>query len=224
MSKDYIPGSDTEFQAWVANFAAYAGGHLADLGIDLTDIAPIGVARTDFETKLAEHVTAQQSAQSARQAKDASRETLESAVRELVRRLQASGEVDDAERAALGITIPDRIPTAAGGIDTRPIGAVDTSQRLRHEIRFSDEATPTSRAKPAGVMGCEIWVKVAAQGEAPPADPNELSFVSMDTASPYIVEYDGADGGKTAHYMLRWVRTGGEKGPWSETISATITA
>ena len=222
---DYIPGSDTEFQAWVANFAAYAGGHLADLGIDLTDIAPIGVARTDFEAKMAENVTAQQSAQSARQAKDASRETLESAVRELVRRLQASGEVDDAERAALGITIPDRIRTAAtGGIDTRPIGAVDTSQRLRHEIRFSDEATPTSRAKPAGVMGCEIWVKVAAQGEAPPADPNELSFVSMDTASPYIVEYDGADGGKTAHYMLRWVRTGGEKGPWSETISATITA
>ena len=72
-------------------------------------------------------------------------------------------------------------------------------------------------------MGCEIWVKVAAQGEAPPADPGELSFVSMDTASPYIVEYDGADGGKTAHYMLRWCKTGGEKGPWSETISATIT-
>ena len=167
MSKDYIPGSDTEFQAWVANFAAYAGGHLAELGMDLVDIAPIGVARTDFETKMAENVTAQQAAQSARQAKDASRDSLESAVRQLVRRLQASGEVDDAERAALGITIPDRTPTAAaGGIDTRPIGAVDTSQRLRHEIRFSDEATPTSRAKPAGIMGCEIWVKVAAAGDA----------------------------------------------------------
>ena len=48
----------------------------------------------------------------------------------------------------------------------------------------------------------------------PPADPGEIGFVAMDTASPYIVEYDGADGGKTAHYMLRWVRTGGEKGPW----------
>ena len=31
-------------------------------------------------------------------------------------------------------------------------------------------------------------------------------------------------GGKTAHYMLRWVKTSGEKGPWSETVSATITA
>lgn len=221
---DYIPGSDTGFQAWVANFVTYAIAHLAELGIGGPDVLPISAARTDFDTEMADNVSAQQAAQSARQAKDASRDTLESLIRQLVRQLQASGDVDDAERAALGITIRDTILTAAGGINTRPIGAVNTSQRLRHEIRFSDEATPTSRAKPAGVMGCEIWVKVAAQGEAPPADPDELSFVVMDTASPYIVEFDGADGGKTAHYMLRWVKTGGEKGPWSETISATITA
>jgi len=225
MAHDYIPGSDTEFQAWVANFAAYAGGHLAELGIDLTDIAPIGAGRTDFETKMADNFTAQQVAQSARQAKDGSRDTLESAVRQLVRQLQASTDVDDTERAALGITVCDTTrTTATGGIDTRPIGAVDTSQRLRHEIRFSDEATPTKRAKPAGIMGCEIWVKVAAVGEVPPASADELSFLSMDTASPYVVEYDGKDGGKTAHYMLRWVKSSGEKGPWSETISATITA
>ncbi len=222
---DYIPGSDTEFLAWAANFVSYIQAHGPELGIGPPDITPIVTAQTDFDTKMADNVTAQQAAQSARQAKDASRDTLESAIRQLVRQLQASADVDDAERAALGITVPDTIrTTAAGGIDTRPIGSVDTSQRLRHEIRFVDEATPTSRAKPQGVMGCEIWVKVAAQSEAPPADPDELSFVAMDTASPYIVEYDGADGGKTAHYMLRWVKTGGEKGPWSETISATITA
>ncbi len=34
----------------------------------------------------------------------------------------------------------------------------------------------------------------------------------------------GEDGGKTAHYMLRWVATTGEKGPWRETASATIGA
>ena len=32
------------------------------------------------------------------------------------------------------------------------------------------------------------------------------------------------DVGNTAHYMLRWVATTGEKGPWSETASATIGA
>jgi len=195
------------------------------LGIALPDMAPIATGRTDFDARMAANFSAQQAAQSARQAKDASRDQLESLIRQLVRQLQASGDVDNSERAALGITVPDTIrTTAVGGISTRPIGAVDTSQRLRHEIRFTDEATPTSRAKPAGIMGCEIWVKVSATGEAAPASADELSFLSMDTASPYVAEYDGANGGKTAHYMLRWVKSGGEKGPWSETISATITA
>lgn len=31
------------------------------------------------------------------------------------------------------------------------------------------------------------------------------------------------DGGKTAHYMLRWVATAGEKGPWSSAGSAVRT-
>jgi hypothetical protein len=211
--------------AWATNFAAYAGAHLAELGIDAADIAPIAAGRTDFYMKMHENVTAQQAAQSARQAKDDSRDALESAIRQLVRQLQVSGDVDDTERAALGITVPDTVrTTATGGIDTRPIGMVDTSQRLRHEIRFTDEATPTSRAKPKGVMGCEIWVKVTNPGEAAPVGADGLSFLSLDTASPYIAEYDGANGGKTAHYMLRWVKSGGEKGPWSETVSATITA
>jgi len=222
---DYIPRSDTGFQAWVDNFVTYAQTHLAELGLGIPDVVPIAAGRADFDTKMSANFTAQQAAESARQAKDASRDQLESLIRQLVRQLQASPDVDNSERAALGITVPDTIrTTSVGGISTRPIGAVDTSQRLRHEIRFTDEATPTSRAKPAGVMGCEIWVKVAAVGEAAPSSADELSFLSMDTASPYIIVYDGKDGGKNAHYMLRWVKTNGEKGPWSETISATITA
>ncbi|MCX5634526.1 MAG: hypothetical protein NTW55_01595 [Planctomycetota bacterium] len=222
---DYIPRSDTGFQLWMGNFVTYATAHFADLGILLADMMPISSASMDFTMKMTANVTAQQAAQSARQAKDDSRDALETAVRQMVQRLQASSSVNDAERAALGITVADTIKTmSVGGISTRPIGVVDTSQRLRHEIRFSDEATPTKRAKPAGVMGCEIWVKVSAAGEAAPSDADGLSFLSLDSASPYVAEYDGANGGKTAHYMLRWVKSGGEKGPWSETVSATIAA
>ncbi len=46
----------------------------------------------------------------------------------------------------------------------------------------------------------------------------------MDTRTPKVVDYRGEDGGKTAHYMRRWVAAAGEKGPWSETASATIGA
>ena len=222
---DYIPDTDGQFAAWANNFMAYADGHLADLGLVAADLTELANMQADFNAKMTVHITAQQAAQSACQAKDSSRKEFKSALRHLVRQLQVSDDVRDSEREALGITVADTIRTAnTAEITTRPIGVVDTSQRLRHKIRFADETTPTRRAKPAGIMGCEIWVKVLPAGEAPPIDADELSFVFMDTASPHTVQYDGADSGKMAHYMLRWVKRGGRKGPWSETISATITA
>jgi len=224
MSGDYIPRKDEEFQAWAQNLDDYTTANLGALGLVPSDVLAVSAARDDFDAKMTAHISAKQAARAARQAKADSRKAYEAAIRTLVRKLQILPAVSDAEREAMGITVRDTTLTRpSGSIDTRPVGAVDTSQRLRHVIRFNDEATPTRRAKPAGVMGCEIWVKVAAQNE-PPSGPSELSFVGLDTATPYMVEYAGEDGGKTAHYMLRWVRSDGEKGPWSETVSATITA
>jgi hypothetical protein len=109
---------------------------------------------------------------------------------------------------------------AAGAPSSRPVATIDTSQRLRHMINFSDESTPTSRAKPEGVQGCEIWVKVDGP---PPTDPDELRYLATDTRTPYVAAYDGSQAGKIAHYMVRWVSTRSETGPWSQTVSATIT-
>lgn len=39
-----------------------------------------------------------------------------------------------------------------------------------------------------------------------------------------MAEYEGKNGGKTAHYLLRWAMKSGDKGPWSKTLSATIVA
>jgi len=221
---DYIPIADGAFGAWADNLMNYTGGHLAELGLVAGDVADLLTMQADYNGKMTVHIAARQAAQAARQAKDDSRREYKLAIRQFVRRLQVSDAVDNPEREAMGITVADTIRTAnTGEITTRPLGVVDTSQRLRHKIRFTDEATKTRRAKPKGIMGCEIWVKVLPAGEPAPAGADGLSFVFMDTASPHTVEYDSADGGKTAHYMLRWVKSGGGKGPWSETISATIT-
>ncbi len=219
---DYLPSPDGDFLTWETTFIAYADTNKAALGLVVADLTPVTNARDAWEPAYLDNSAKQAAAQAARQLKDDKRATFETAIRALVRRLQASPAVSDEERKALGITVRDTTPTvhsAAVAAATRPVGMVSTAQRLRHEIRFFDEATPTSRAKPAGVMGCEIWVKV---GTTPPADSSECTFLALDTASPYTAEYPGADAGKTAYYMLRWVTTRGDKGPWSETLAATI--
>jgi len=68
-------------------------------------------------------------------------------------------------------------------------------------------------------MGCEIWVKI---GDTPPSDAKELQYIGLATSSSYTIDYKGEQAGKTAHYMLRWLTTRGDKGPWSETAFATI--
>jgi hypothetical protein len=220
MSNDYIPTTDADLIAWVNNFLAYTNANLATLGLVAADLTPVQSAATGFETNFAANNAAQASAQGARQKKDDSRGALVALVRPLARQLQAKGTVEDSHRQSLGLNIKSTSRTAAAAPATRPVATVDTSQRLRHVISFVDEQTPGSRAKPAGVMGCEVWVKV---GPTPPVDPSECRYLATDTATPYTAEYEGADAGKIAHYMLRWVNTRGERGPWSQTVSATIT-
>ncbi len=78
-------------------------------------------------------------------------------------------------------------------------------------------------------MGADIWDWVAWASRPrscypPPPGPSEPSFLSVDMRTPCVVNCPDEGGGKTARYMLRWVSTIDEKGPWSETASATIGA
>lgn len=210
MANDYIPRGDAEFNGWLANFVTYANANLLNLGLVAGDLMPVTTAQATWNSKYPAHIAAAAAAIAARESKDAARVAVEQAVRPLVRRLQASASVDDAERAALRITVPDREPSAVGPPTTRPVVTVDAAQRLQHTIDFTDESTPTRRARPAGVIGAEIWVKV----DGPrPVDPGELTFLAVDTRAPYTRDYPGSDGNKIAHYMLRWINARGEVGP-----------
>lgn len=104
---DYIPAPDAEFNAWQTNFVTYANANLAALGLVAGDMTPITAAQTTWASTYPAHVTAQAAAQSARAAKDGARVAYIAQLRALVKRLQASASVSDAERASLGITIPD---------------------------------------------------------------------------------------------------------------------
>jgi hypothetical protein len=218
---DYIPGSDADFSAWLQNFITYANAHIPQLGIIAADITSLQTLGQDFDTAQQTTNTIQAQAKGAVAAEADVRSALEAAVREVVGRIQTHPGVTDEHRNSLGITVRSGTRTPVGPPTSKPVATVDTSNRLQHIVAFVDELTPSSRAKPAGALGCEIWVKVDGP---PPADPSELKYLATDTRSPYVAEYDGSQAGKTAYYMLRWVSTRGETGPWSQTIAATITA
>ena len=95
----------------------------------------------------------------------------------------------------------------------------DSLVRLKYTINHTDEATPRSKAKPAGVHGCEIWTKI--DGSAP-MDASELDYLATNTSSPYTVTFEGKNAAKNVYYWLRWVNTPVEPGPCSRGISAMV--
>ena len=218
---DYIPDSDADFFAWLDKLVNYVVESPAALQLVAADVTPLATLRDQFRDSLGYNDTAQATARSTRVAKDNLRANIEEVIRPFVMRLQGTASVTDAQREYLEITVRSTTRTRVAAPTTRPVVTIDTRQRLEHTIAFVDELTPSSRAKPDGVRGCEVWTKVDG---AAPTDPSELKYLATDTRTPYVVEFEGAQAGKIAYYMLRWVNTRGETGPWSQTVSATITA
>ena len=216
---DYIPRSDSEFNDWQSNFIDYVTNNAGNMGLTPEDLAPLTAAQSSWQTAYNDLIAAEAALSNARENKNGTRQNYESSLRATSQRLQASTDVSDADRAALGLTIRDTVRTAAGVPTTRPLATIESSDRLQHKINFVDEDSPTRRAKPDGVLGCEIWVKI---GDAPPSSPDELRFLGLDTATPYVAKFAPEDANKTAYYMLRWTNRSMEAGPWSETVGAFI--
>jgi len=97
-----------------------------------------------------------------------------------------------------------------------------SGQRLTRQLSAVDESTPLRRARPAGVLGAEVWVKLVDADQPAPTDLAALVFLTRTTKPPFRAEFKPGDGGKTAVSMTRWVNTQGEKGPWSEIAMATV--
>jgi hypothetical protein len=152
---------------------------------------------------------------------DTADEAAIAAARSRVRQIQSNPNTTDALRAELDIPVRDTTPTAPAPLTSRPVVTIDFSQRGQHTLEYRNSETPTSRARPANATGCEIRRHI---GTAPPTGTEQFDYLETDRSTPFTVHYTDADAGKIASYVLRWINANGDKGPWSETVSATITS
>ena len=63
------------------------------------------------------------------------------------------------------------------------------------------------------MIGAEVWVKIAAPGDPPPAGPGELKFLLLSTRTPAVAEFTGPDGGQAAYYMAKVAQHPRRSGP-----------
>ncbi len=216
---DFVPDGDGSFESWAGNLLDYLNANLAAFGLVAADTADAGAKRTTFETDNAAVEPAENNYRSKVDAKNISRQAYEAALRALARKIHGNASVSDADKTAAGLPVHDPIRTPVPAPTSSPVGTIDTSQRLQHKFHFRDQNTPTSRAKPPGVRGCEIYVKI---GNPAPANIAEMNYETTDTRTPHTIEFDPGDAGKMVHYWFRWVSTRNEPGPWGAPVSATV--
>jgi hypothetical protein len=214
-----MPAKEAEFYAWVVTFFGYLIVNLQRFGIPQEVITPLVVLQGDFEKKYAEALAPATRTKATVLAKNNAISALKTALRAFINEyITFNHLVTDEDRDNMGLHIrsKDRKPVPVPA--TYPTFTVDSSIIRVLLILFRD-ALLEGRAKPFGVHGAEIrW----GFSETPVINPDDLPFSAFDTRSPFRLEFRSEDRGKTVWFCLRWENTRGEKGPWSEIVSAIV--
>lgn len=212
---DFIPSADADFNLWQNSLTTIVFPKIGAWGLSDADFQTLTSLQSTWTNAFIKTGNKQNRTAADVQEKDDARKAYEKGLRTFIAQwITNNTKVPNSERERMGLTVKDGTRVSAAVPSTTPVGTIDFSMLQQHTIHFRDSATPNSKAKPAGVHGCEIWVKV--DGAA------DFIYLATDTRTPYIATYSQDEVGKTATYRLRWVNTRGEAGPFGALFSAMI--
>lgn len=220
----YIPAPDADFLAWMDNFATLLTADPTAYGEDAPSALVVQNAFDAFDAAytLATNPATRTSPTIAD--KDAERVNLDAAARPVAQRINARSSVTNTQRSDLGITIRKTTRTPVPAPVTAPALTLRSQIAGVANLQIRDETTPTTKAKPAGVIGVDIHVFV---GDTPPVTYEEFPLEKTTGKTPNSLSFAGAQSGETANVVARWTTRSGpggvaQKGPWSVPLTFVI--
>lgn len=179
MPEQRIPRPDGNFTAWSSHYFEAVTKFWNDQGLDANDLKPLEEAQAAWAEAYAAYVQAEAAYNAALEAKRAARAEFESAIRPVSAFIQTYFKTTDADRASIGITVKDTGGTPVPQPATAPLVSITLDGRLKHRLRIVDEDTPLKLAKPHGVRGCEVWMKLVDSSQTlPRRDGSEAASIS----------------------------------------------
>jgi hypothetical protein len=219
MTKDYLPRREAVFHTWQDVFLTYLLANCVRFGLTTALIDPLITLQIAWRDAWMAASNPDTRTRATIKAKNETMAVYKATLRQFVREyLRSSSKVSDADRMNMGLPVADKKPTPAPAPTTRPVGEIDFSQYLTHILHVRDSVAANA-ARPAHTSGFEVRRKIGGD-TAPGID--EMELVDIARRSPYRMVYASIHQNKRAWYTMRWVSTRGDKGPWSEIISAII--
>jgi hypothetical protein len=221
MSTSYIPSRDSELDTWLLNFSSLIAGSPTTYGLVTGDATAITAAYAAWHAAYLAATNPSTRTQGSVMTKNEQKANVSGVVRGYAATIRCNRAVSDELKIGLGLHVRDAQPTPVPVPASVPVLAVVGMRQGLQEVRVTDEATPSRRARPAGSAGMLLFRIVADEAVT---DPEQARFLAFTGRTSFECLYGPADNGKTATYFARWTNAKGEVGPWSQPMPVSIAA
>ena len=139
-------------------------------------------------------------------------------MRDIKKRWFHEPPLTEADVISLGLKLRDTTPTLSG-TPTAQV-TIETFLIGRHQLGIKIRYV-TGNPADAANKGYRIWYSVIAQGETPPAGPDDLRKSFLTKRKKDLIDFEFGDSGKTAYFAVQ-VENQKKKGPWGPLVNALI--
>jgi len=211
--------TDSGFAAWSANFEALVAVNYASYGLTNGQATAYTTSNTAWQAAYAAAINPATRTPVTIAAKDTQRAATEALARQLAQIAKADPDTSDEDLVALGITVNKFPPTPVATPTSFPLLDFLAATPGQHRLQWRDSDTPTTRRKPVGAVAMELWGNV---GTEPAPTPEGAVFLGDYSKTPFVVDLEIEDRGKTITYFGRWKTQTNLVGPWSDGVSFEI--
>jgi len=217
MGSNLVPRRDAAFGQFFRNIADYVmdnaarWGHIPKNDIDALE-GQFSQWKTAYDKTLVPHIPQLTSE------KNRVRASTERALRHFINRFLRFEPVTDLDRGKMGI--PGRDLTRTPHVEVTEVVEFELKLRNIREVLVNFWIKgQTHKAKPAHYDGALVVWDVL---DAPPKAVGALTRHTMASRTPYALEFDEKERGRTVYIALSWQNERGLIGQWSEIQSAII--
>ncbi|HYE17888.1 MAG TPA: hypothetical protein VEA69_05565 [Tepidisphaeraceae bacterium] len=215
------PLGDQPLDFWLQNLVTVITPAPTSMGLVVGDVTSMTGLATDYHDRLVTATEPTTRTRATVAGKQVSKKAALAKARELVRKINAYPALTAAQRADLDLNPRDVTPSPIGPPTTYPVLSLGGVGPLTADLRTVDVATPTRRAKPAGTIGCEVWVKI---GGPAPESVEQCRYLMLATRNRTTLTFAPADANQTAYLIGRWINERGQPGPVSPVLTLTVAA
>lgn len=225
-SPNYIPPRDADCVAWADNFRDLTTASPATYGLTSGDAIAIANVVNAFDAAYAVgggtyHTPVNPATKTVvtTQAKADAKTAMLLIIRPYAQQIAISPGVSSDDKIALGLNARTNTPTPIPTPTSFPLISIRGLTPLGVTLQWQDSAMGTGKAKAPGAMQADIR---AMTSNTVISDPSAITFNGLYTKSPFALNFDSADGGKTLYFAGRWVTRTGKFGPWSVIGATTV--